>query len=109
MDNILFRNDQWAIVESSGKVFISEMRSKNHDDFCAGFEFLLQDLESMKDGNYSEIDHICSKTWVDIDQFEEAVTYASRNGLISPTYDMEPWFSRAKSYREAGGARCDHA
>jgi len=96
MIEVLHRNDQWMVIEDDGKIFLAESRSGDPEDAVIGFAILAKDLETLRDGTYSEIEHVCEKSWVSIDLFEEAVMAAVHWGLMHPTYDLEAWFLRCK-------------
>jgi hypothetical protein len=91
---ILYRNHQWMVQEEPRGKFIVEVNERNPDDTGSGYWMHMQDLMHLRgNGTHSMIQHVCEKTWVDIDAFEQAVLYAFLAFDMKPDYDVSEQFA----------------
>lgn len=90
-ESVLFRNDQWMLIEDHGKTFLAESRSGDPGEIVTGWEILAQDLSMPR-----VVEDICEKTWVNIDLFEQAYNKAALLGLIPKDEGAPLRFAQAK-------------
>ncbi len=97
---VLFRNHQWMVQRYGGIVYLVEILEDHPDDLDGGFWIEALTLASATGINhYNEVPHICDKSWVDIDAFEEAAKVAFHY-TRQPNYNFESAVNSARRTRE---------
>jgi hypothetical protein len=101
MTEILFRNDQWMVQDEPRGKFIMEVLEHAPDDTENGYWIGMEDLMHITEC-HRMIVHVCEKTWVDIDAFEQAVLYAFLIFGLRPSYDLHKEFAAARKSKLTG-------
>lgn len=114
--NILYETKQWMLQDDKGRKFLVEKRFADDADRnvrlsdeenISGRDELIKDHEGYwlpardvakkNSDDYNPVYHVGSKTWVDIDDFEEIV-YATIKALdLKPDYDVAQTFGRLRA------------
>lgn len=87
-DKVLYRNDQWMVIQDGDKIFLSESRSGDPAEVVTGYE-VAADHFDWDDKGYSEITALCDKSWVSVPLFVDAYRFMHAQGFIKPTHDFE--------------------
>lgn len=95
---VLYRNQQWMVQDEPRGQFLVEINPHNPDDMEGLYWFPAQDLVRV---HRRWISHVCEKTWVDIDAFEQAVHQAIKLFGLRPNYDVATAFAEARRLKEA--------
>lgn len=98
---VLYRNRQWMVQSEPRGRFIVEVGESNPDDLEGGYWMEMSDLKHVTNC-HRMIVHVCEKTWVDIDAFEQAVLYAFLIFGMRPSYDVRAEFAAARKSRATG-------
>lgn len=101
MTEVLFRNHQWMVQDDPRGQFVMEVLESNPQDTENGYWVSMEDLRHVTDC-HRMIVHVCEKTWVDIDAFEQAVLYAFLIFGIKPSYDVNEEFAAARKSKLTG-------
>jgi len=92
---VLYRNHQWMVRDEPKGHFIVEVSEHDLEDTESGYWIGVEDLKIVRDG-WNMIEHVCEKTWVDIDAYEGAVKAALMLFGIRPNYDVAAKFREAR-------------
>ncbi len=95
---VLYRNHQWMVQDEPKGHFVVEVLERDPDDTESGYWIRAEDLKVARDG-WNMVEHVCAKTWVDIDAFEGAVKAALMLFGIRPEYDVAAEFKEARRVR----------
>lgn len=101
MTEVLYRNKQWMVQDEPRGQFIMEVLEHNPDDTENGYWISMEDIMHVTDC-HRMIVHVCEKTWVDIDAFEQAVLYAFLIFGLRPSYDVRSEFAAARKAKLTG-------
>jgi hypothetical protein len=97
---VLFKNHQWMVQNDDGTIFLVEVMPNYPGDLDGGYWVKARDLEYQASDGHTMVQHVCEKTWVDIDAFEQAVRYAVQHCGLRPRYDLGEEFGIARKARE---------
>lgn len=95
---VLYRNHQWMVQDEPKGHFIVEVLERDPEDTESGYWIRAEDLKIARDG-WNMVEHVCAKTWVDIDAYEGAVKAALMLFGILPNYDVAAEFREARRVR----------
>jgi hypothetical protein len=95
---VLYRNHQWMVQDEPKGHFVVEVSEHDPEDTESGYWIRAEDLKIVRDG-WNMIEHVCEKTWVDIDAYEGAVKAALMLFGIRPDYDVAAKFREARRVR----------
>ena len=94
---VLFKNDQWMVLDEPRGLFLVEVLEDYPEDLEGGYYLSDADLRVSEKG-YTSIHHVSRKSWIRIQDFEEAYRKAVDLFGVTPEYDIDEEFKNARDY-----------
>lgn len=94
--SVLYKNHQWMVQDEPRGQFIVQVLERDPENTEDGYWMRAEDIAQKTDSMHL-VSHVCCKTWVDIDAFEEAVKAAIEIFGYDLNYDVDAEFAEARA------------